>query len=158
MTYLEGVLEIMSPSRLHEDVKTRIARLLEIFALERDLPLYGYGSMTFHSEPNARALEPDECYALGKPQTEGPADLAIEVVVTGGGIDKLAVYRGLGVREVWIWEEGKIHAYELGANGYEERAESKVIPGIDLAELARLASDPDQHAVLKAYRDQLRSR
>lgn len=158
MTYLEGALEIMSPSRLHEDVKTRVARLLEVFALERDVPLYGYGSMTFQSEPKERGLEPDECYVVGKPQTEGFPDLAIEVAVTTGGIDKLEVYRGFGVREVWIWEEGEINVYVLGAGGYEGRAESIVIPGIDLHELAKLASDPDQHAVLKAYRDALRSR
>src|SRR5262245_1215823 len=50
MTFLEGVLEIMSPSREHEDIKTRIARLVELFALERDVPLYGYGSTTFRAE------------------------------------------------------------------------------------------------------------
>jgi Uma2 family endonuclease len=89
MTYLEGALEIMSPSRLHENIKTRIARLLELFALERDIRLQGYGSMTLRHEPKGRGLEPGECYVLGPPQTEGFPDLAIEVSVTSGGIDKL---------------------------------------------------------------------
>ncbi|HKQ70772.1 MAG TPA: Uma2 family endonuclease [Polyangiaceae bacterium] len=158
MTYLEGALEIMSPSRLHEDVKTRIARLLEVFALERDIPLYGYGSTTFHSEPKERGLEPDECYVIGKPQTDGFPDLAIEVTVTSGGIDKLEVYRGLGVREVWIWEGGRIRVHTLGPNGYEERAGSTVVPDVDIAELAKYVDDPDQHAALKVYREALRSR
>lgn len=83
MTYLEGTLELMSPSRLHEDVKTRIARLLELYALERELRLYGYGSTTFRLEPKERGLEPDECYTVGHPMKEYP-DLAIEVVVTAG--------------------------------------------------------------------------
>jgi Uma2 family endonuclease len=43
MTYLEGVLELMSPSRDHEEIKKCLARLLEISALERGLPLNGYG-------------------------------------------------------------------------------------------------------------------
>ena len=41
MTYLEGWLEIMSPSRTHEVNKKQIARLLELFCLERDIPLFG---------------------------------------------------------------------------------------------------------------------
>ena len=41
MTYLQGQLEIMSPSREHEVEKTQIARLLELFCLERDIPLFG---------------------------------------------------------------------------------------------------------------------
>lgn len=65
MTYFEGTLEIMSPSRAHEVEKTQIARLLELFCLERDIPLFGYGSTTFRSEPDARGLEADECYARG---------------------------------------------------------------------------------------------
>ena len=129
-----------------------------MFALERDVPLYGYGSMTFQSEPQERGIEPDECYVVGKPQTEGYPDLAIEVTVTTGGIEKLEVYRGLGVREVWIWEEGKIEVFVLGAGGYAKSSASTVIAGIDLLELAKWASDPDQHAALKAYRDGLRSR
>ena len=36
MTYLEGTLELMSPSRSHEDYKTLIARLLEAYAEEKD--------------------------------------------------------------------------------------------------------------------------
>jgi Uma2 family endonuclease len=157
MTYLKGALEIMSPSRLHEDIKTRIARLLELWALERDIPLYGYGSTTFKHEPKQRGLEPDECYVVGKPQVEGYPELAIEVVVTGGGIDKLEVYRGLGVREVWIWDEGRIVVWGLGPEGYEERSGSEVIPGIDLPAIARLAGEADQHAALRELRERLRA-
>jgi Uma2 family endonuclease len=157
MTYLEGALEIMSPSRLHEDVKKRIARLLELYALERDTPLQGYGSTTFRLEPKERGLEPDECYVVGRPQSEGFPELAIEVSVTSGGIDKLEVYRGLGVREVWVWIEGRILVYVLGPDGYEEREQSEVVPGIDLGVLARFAGEGDQHAALKAYREELRS-
>lgn len=156
MTYLEGALEIMSPSRLHEDVKTRIARLLELFALERDVRIQGYGSMTLRHEPKERGLEPDECYVIGLPQTEGFPDLAIEVSVTSGGIDKLEVYRGFGVREVWIWVEGRIAVYVLTDAGYVERGSSEVLPSIDLAVVARFAGEPDQHESAMAYRAYLR--
>jgi Uma2 family endonuclease len=157
MTCLKGVLEVMIPSRLHEGVKKQIARLLELYAIERHVSLQGYGSTTFRSEPEERGLEPDECYVVGGPQSEGVPDLAIEVTVTRGGIDKLEVYRGLGVREVWLWVEGRIFVYVLGPKGYEERARSEVIPDIDLAVLASYTARPDQHAAVLAYRDWLRA-
>lgn len=47
MFYLEGTLEIMSPSPEQEVDKTTIARLIEIYALKRDIDLTGYGSTTF---------------------------------------------------------------------------------------------------------------
>ena len=65
MTYLEGVLELMSPGMEHEHVKTLVARLIEIYALERNVELNGYGGMTFRKAAKERGLEPDECYCLG---------------------------------------------------------------------------------------------
>jgi hypothetical protein len=58
MTYLKGLLEITSPSRAHEVDKKQIARLFELFCLERDIPLYGYGSMTCRREENSGASRP----------------------------------------------------------------------------------------------------
>src|SRR3954471_10546745 len=101
LTYLEGTLELMSPSLLHEDAKKIIARLLEAWATESRLDLRGFGSTTFRREARQRGLEPDECYKLDE---DGVPDIAIEVVVSSGLVDKLAVYAGLGVAEVWVWQ------------------------------------------------------
>jgi Uma2 family endonuclease len=62
MTYLEGVLELMRSSRDHEWVKTCLARLLEIYALERDLPLNGYGGTTFRKRAKDRGLDIPEVW------------------------------------------------------------------------------------------------
>ena len=35
MTYLAGTLELMSSSTLHEDAKTIIGRLIEVWAMEQ---------------------------------------------------------------------------------------------------------------------------
>jgi len=40
-------------------------------------------------------------------------DIAVEVTISSGGIDKLAVYQGLGVPEVWFWQGGKFSLYCL---------------------------------------------
>jgi len=157
MTYLKGALEIMSPSRRHEGYKKRIARLLELFALERDIAISGYGSTTFRKAMEERGLEPDECYVLGRELTDDDyPDIALEVVISSGGINKLEVYRGLGVREVWFWYEGRFHLYALETAGYASIERSALIPELDFDELAAFAEEPDQLAALKRYQARLR--
>jgi Uma2 family endonuclease len=155
MTYLEGTLEIMSPSRRHEVEKKQIARFLELFCLERDIPLFAYGSTTWREEHKKRGLEADECYSRG--ERELP-EIAVEVIVSRGLVDKLEVYRGLGIREVWLFEDGMHKVLELRDGGYVPIAASEVIPEVDLARIAYYAMQPDQHAALRAFRDELRDR
>lgn len=156
MTYLEGMLELMSPSPDHEQSKTLIARLVEVFALERNVPLYGYGSATFRKEAVARGAEPDECWVRGGALV-GMPDIALEVVMTSGGIPKLAVYEKLGVPEVWFFEDGRFRLFRLGASGYEAITASVVVPELDFAVLAAYASRGDQHEAVVEFRDRLRS-
>lgn len=155
MTYLEGTLEIMSPSRRHEVEKTQIARFLELFCLERDIPLYGYGSTTWRSEAQARGLEADECYSRGERDLP---EIAIEVIVSHGSVDKLEVYRGLGIREVWLVEAGGAAVLTLRDTGYVKIPASEVIPEVDLARIVAYAMRSDQHAALREFRDELRGR
>jgi Uma2 family endonuclease len=42
--YLEGTLEIMSPSGTHESIKSTIGRLVEAWCLEHDIEFSTYGS------------------------------------------------------------------------------------------------------------------
>lgn len=156
MAFFEGVLEIMTPSRRHEGYKTQIARLLETYALERDVRLYGYGSTTFRDELRDTGLEPDECYVVGRPMDEYP-DLAIEVALTSGGLPKLALYERLKVREVWFWTNDGLRLYGLTPRGYEPLARSGLLADLDLELLARFVRHEDQHEAVKAYREALRS-
>ena len=97
MTYLDGALELMSPSLTHELNKTTIARLIELYAFVRDLPLVGYGSTTFRREAKERGAEPDECYCVGRRIEEGQfPDIVLEVIHTAPLLDKLEVHRGWG--------------------------------------------------------------
>jgi Uma2 family endonuclease len=158
MTYLEGTLELMSPSPEHERIKSMTGRLIETFATERDIPLYAYGSTTFRHELEARGLEPDECYCVGADLERFP-DLAIEIVITGGGIDKLAVYAGLGVREVWFWDDAlqAFSVHTLHGAAYEPILASALLPGLDMPTLAQFVTRPDQPQAIKDFRDLLRA-
>jgi len=84
---------------------------------------------------------------------EQPArpDLAIEVVLTSGGIDKLEVYRGLGVGEVWFWRRGEITAYVLREGGYAQVPRSEVLPSIDLGTLASCITPGTTSEAIRRY-------
>ncbi|MHB8873517.1 MAG: Uma2 family endonuclease [Myxococcaceae bacterium] len=155
MAYLDGELELMTPSWDHGVIKKRIARLLETWAEERDVPLTGAGSWTVKSKKNKAGVEADECYVLGSRRTKVP-DLSIEVVWSGGGIEKLEVYRALGIREVWFWVNGAIEVYVLGRKGYERRSGSRLLPELDVALLSMFAREPDQTRAVRAFRAALR--
>ena len=154
VTYLEGALEIMSPSQSHEMLSKLIARLLEAYADEKGFVFEGYKSMTMRNAPKLRGIEPDECYAIGAPK-DSP-DLAVEVMWTHGGIDKLDVYRGLGVREVWIWKKGELKAYELRGGAYVEISQSVVIPALSPSFIAGFLDCETQTEAVRKLRAALR--
>lgn len=150
INYLEGTLEIMSPSDRHEAEKKNLARLLEAYADLTGMPLEGRGSRTFRSKAVERGAEPDECYFVGR--VGKIPDLVIEVIVASGGIDKLELYRGLRVPEVWLHKRGKLGVYLLGKNGYSLSPASSVFPNLDLKMLVRLVQLDSQTEAVKALK------
>jgi Uma2 family endonuclease len=83
-------------------------------------------------------------------------DLAIEVIWTAGGLDKLEAYAKLGVREVWHWRRGRISVHVLRGGRYRRASGSKVLPGIDLDQLASFLDRESTSAAIRAYRAALR--
>jgi Uma2 family endonuclease len=156
VSYLEGVLELMSPSEEHERLKKMLARLVEAYAEELGLDLEGIGSWTLKRREHERGAEPDECYSLG-PVREVP-DLAIEVIWTSGGLDKLEIYRRLGVREVWLWRRGEIEVFALHGDRYERASRSGLLPQLDLMLVRSLLDAPSQSAAVRELRARLRQR
>jgi Uma2 family endonuclease len=140
LSFLDGVLEIVQvPSEAHETVKERIAALLEFFLLMAGFDFTPTGSMTLESETGQVKREADKSYRLTTGRSR--PDLAIEVVFTSGGLNKLEAYKRLKVAEVWFWEDGVLKVYCLRGEGdelyYEQMQKSEVVPGIDLDLLLR---------------------
>ena len=150
ISYLEGELEIMTPSQPHESIKSLIGRLVEVWCLERDVEFHAVGAWTLEDKTAERGVEPDESYIFGdQPEATRP-DLAIEVVWTSGGLRKLEIYRKPGVREVWTWRRGSIRIDVLRGDAYVESPSSEVLAGIDLAQLAGFLDRPTTSAAITA--------
>ena len=158
LAYLEGTIQLMTPSRSHESLKSLIGRLVEVYCLEGGLEFSTYGSWTLEKKEAERGLEPDECYVFGEVEEPERPDLAIEVVWTSGGIDKLEIYRKLGVAEVWFWEDGVLQAFRLEGERYTSIPQSGVVPGIDLEELVSFLDRPTTSRAIREYREALRAR
>jgi Uma2 family endonuclease len=152
MAYLEGALELMRPSKEHERAKSYIGRLVETYALERGIDLSPYGAWTLKSAPKQAGVEPDECYIVGSDQSKERPDLAIEVVWTSGGLDKLEIYRRLGIAEVWFWKDGRIEIHVLRQERYERVDRSPLFPDLDVAVLCSFLDRPTAMQAVRAFR------
>jgi Uma2 family endonuclease len=158
LAFLEGVLQLMTPSREHEALKSLIGRLVEVWCLERGVEFRVFGSWTLESKQTERGVEPDECYVFGDARDPDRPDLAIEVVWTAGGLDKLEIYRRIGVREVWFWRRGRIGVHVLRGEAYAEVPRSEALPGIDLDELCGYLDRPTASQAIREYRAALAGR
>lgn len=75
-------------------------------------------------------------------------------MVTHGGIDKLQVYQGLGVQEVWFWEQGRFQLYALEQGEYVTlEARSRLLPELDFGQLSQFVGYRNQTQAAIAYRD-----
>ncbi len=149
INYLEGELEIMSPSKDHEQIKSFIGRLLEVWCIDRGIEVTPFGSWTLKEQKQDRGAEADECYIFGTAPRERP-QLAIEVEWTRGSIDKLRIYEKLGVDEVWIWRKGGIQVHALIGERFAKVERSGLLPDLDLGLLTSML---DRDTLTQAVRD-----
>lgn len=171
MTYDRGDLEIMSPSKRHEILKSLIGRLIEAFTEELNIPIQTTGSTTWKRRARKRGLEADESYYImneaivrGRrdydPETDPPPDLAVEVEITSSALARMKIYEALGVREVWRHDGERLYVHVLTNEGkYEQRDRSLNLPLLPPAEVERFLreyQDRDETTCVRAFRQWVR--
>jgi hypothetical protein len=75
-----------------------------------------------------------------------------------GGINKLSIYKGLGVPEVLIWQNNQLTLYDLRGAMYQEVSYSQFFPGLDFGLLAQYVQPFNQSQAVKAFLEAIRSR
>ncbi len=158
LSFLDGILEIRRmPGEAHETVKERLGALLELFLLVAGFDFTPTGSMTLESESGAVKREADKSYKFAPGRVR--PDLAIEVVFTSGGINKLEAYKRLLISEVWFWEDGVLEVYHLrsedNAPYYERICNSEEVKGIDLDLLLRCINMVNHVDAIKTFQQAL---
>jgi Uma2 family endonuclease len=147
LTYDRGELEIMVPSQEHEKDGEFLARSFVILTEEYGLPIQHGGSTTLKRKRMKKGLEPDKCFWIANAakvagvtrlnlKIHPPPDLAIEVEVSRSALDRIGIYRTLGVGELWRLDGDDLHFHILGSDQkYTEVATSPTFAGITPAEL-----------------------
>jgi Uma2 family endonuclease len=155
LTYIEGMLELMSPGTAHESDKKKLARIFEAYVEHLGIPVEGVGSWTVKNKKKKLGAEPDECYVL----TTAPVgasvkapDLVIEVVYSSGNLDKLEVWRKLGAKEVWLWQSGELTVFVRKGDAFGSARRSALVPALDLDLIVRCMHEKTQTAAVQALR------
>ncbi len=154
--YLDGEMEIMSTSFLHEKLKEWLGDLVGDYLFENDLEASPHGQATMKRLQEAGA-EPDKSWWLSQDK-EFP-DLVVEIALTSGGLNKLEIYRRFAVPEVWLWRKGALEVWTLrrGGAAYDGPAKkSRLLPGLDLEQLRRCLGLASWREARRAFRDSLR--
>jgi len=150
LSYLSGILEIMSPiGEKHEEVKSTLGLLIEAYMREKNIRFYKRGGYTLE-EPGYASGTPDESYSISI-KGEVP-DIVIEIIVSSGTINRKHLYKPKRIPEVWFWKSNEIKVFRLSEQGeYEEVNRSGFLPDLDLDLLLHYVAKPDQYDAVAEF-------
>ena len=154
ITYLDGWIELMTVGEPHELIKSLLGMFLEAYFIEMGIEFIPVGNATRRGEEKGTSFEPDESYYLGE-KKDNP-DLAIEVILTSGNIEKLEKYRRFKIPEVWLWENNQLDVYALISSEYHLVNYSQLLPDLDLELLVRCVLMPSRLEAMNAFKAGMR--
>jgi len=170
MTYDRGALEMMRPSKRHEQFAVMVELLIHAWAEEGSIDILGCRTMTCRREDLDRGFEPDNCYYVAHEaemrskddldlRHDPPPDLAIEIDISTSSLEKLELYEAFGVPEVWRYDGDSLHVCRLDARRhYAVHSSSLVFPGFPIADAERLLRETgvaSQTALVKSFRQSI---
>jgi Uma2 family endonuclease len=172
IAYDQGVMEITSPSRVHETESHLIGRMVETFTEEAGLPLDSVASTTFKRDDLERGFEADESYYIGNAAAVRgldeidllihPApDLVIEVDISRSSMKKFSIFASLKIPEVWRYDGECVHVYVLNeSETYDAVEQSSVLPGFPVSDVPRWLAKwrtTDENELIGAFRREVRT-
>ncbi len=138
ISFLNGVLKIMSPSRNHEIIKDFIYLLIVAYCDSIELDYYPLGSTTLKQKDKSVGKEPDTSFCFNN--LKQIPDLAIEIVFSSGSVEDLDKYQKLGVKEVWFWINNRLEIYVLVDDRYQKQNNSNSLADLNVQLLDKYIS------------------
>ncbi len=141
MTYDNGVLEMMSPKREHENIGRLIGRMVETYSERKDIEIISVASVTVKRSDLSKAFEADESYyithatqLLAKLEldfgVDPPPDLVIEIELTSSAIKKMQLFAAMHILEVWRHDGESLQMYRWEDGNYHLIESSLQLPGL----------------------------
>ena len=83
-----------------------------------------------------------------------PPDLAIEIDITSSSLNRMAIYEGLEVAEVWRFDGQFLRIYQLVEGKYQESEKSGLFPFIKGKDIMSFLQEFEEGemALIKAFR------
>lgn len=167
ISFNNGTLEIMSPSKKRELYKGLISRLVDVLTEELDLEYVSFGATTWRRKKKAKGTEADECFYIQNfarvadkdeinLEIDPPPDLVIEVDIYHDSASKFSIYAALGVPEIWQHDGSEIHFYHSFENEYQETSHSRCFPFLSAQTLTRFLTPEEgkgMNAAKRAFRN-----
>jgi Uma2 family endonuclease len=168
MAFDRGELEIMTVSLGHDGDKSLLARLVEVVTEEMAIDIRSGGSTTLNREDLERGLEGDECWWIQHEaqvrnlreidlNRDPPPDLALEVEISRGVLNRIGIYAAIRVPELWRWDGQVLTVCLLGEEGsYVVSSTSLSFPFLPVSELGRfihMQKTMSETSVVRAFRE-----
>ena len=124
LSYLDGVLELMSPGLPHEELSENTGEIIKEYCFQKNIKCFAIRSTTLENKKGKKGKQADASYAFHR-KSKIP-DIAVEINITSGSIEDLKIYADIGVPEVWIYssKEQKIRFFFLEKDEYKEISNS----------------------------------
>jgi len=148
VSYSDGCLEIMSPTKKHEKYKCLMNELVLILCYELERDVISLGSFTMKMDRLAKGTEADDSFyiqhaavarnedlELGK---DPPPDLVVEVDLTHDPVLKCRIYAALGIPEIWLHDGSRLLILHLVDGAYLEGGFSVSFPFLSADKLTQL--------------------
>ena len=152
MTYDQGVLELVTPSKPHEVDAATITRFVDIVAAVLDIPIQSTASTTFRRQDLERGFEPDASFYVQNETrvrnrrevdltVDPPPDLVLEMEMSRSALDKLPLFASMGIPEVWRCDGQRVTILILEQDRYRESATSLTLPVLTSDILTRFLAE-----------------
>lgn len=148
LTYSQGVLEVMSPKRRHEQLTRLVDMVVTLLAFELGMNVDNSGAMTLRVDSIESGGEPDSCFYITHEsdvrgvedidlQIHPPPDIVLEVDITSPSLNKFELYAAAGVPEIWRHDGDEMKFYFLVDRQYQLTANSRCFPNLSSKMLER---------------------
>lgn len=171
ISYDQGRMQIMTLSFKHEYYARIVEQMVGIIRLILRPKVVFFGSPTLKKQKRLKGAEPDACFYVQNAQIiankinldlriDPPPDVVLEVDIYHESISRFHIYEGLGVPELWHYDEQRLTIYQLQEGRYEATANSLAFPILTsdvLTEFLTRSQSEGQDETLLAFEEWLRA-
>ncbi len=170
ITYDHGRMQIMTLSFKHEYYDHIIEQMIGVLRIICRTKVAFFGSATLKQQKWLKGAEPDACFYVQSTSIIGnkinldlrpdpPPDVVLEVDIHHESFSRFHIYEGLGVPELWYYDEQKLTLYQLQEGRYEAITQSLAFPILTdevLTKFLAQSQNEGQDETLLAFEEWLR--